>query len=277
MGVPFVGVSRVVRGIDREISLLAPLGVKVLITGELGVGKNLVARLLHQRSQRVGPLVSINCAAVPDDVPGLESWHDEAANGTILLNDVDELSLPMQTRLLRFLEDRQRHPAGDVRLISATRYPLLERSARGTFREDLYYRLNVIHIVIPPLRERPEDVEPLLAHFLEAFSTARCLRRPVLDESALAALAAYTWPGNVRELSAVAEQLLVRHGGGPVSRDDLPIEISREAGWPASPLPRTQACRSSDSPRFERTGPGRPSPLAIVPRHLADSSRRRPH
>jgi len=251
MGVPLVGVSRAVRAIDREISLLAPLGVKVLITGEHGVGKDLVARLLHQRSGLLGPFVAIDCAAVPDDVVEWDSWFKEAPNGAIFLNNVDELNLPMQTRLLRFLEDRdsrylgsaRRRPAGDPRLISATCHPLLDRVAAGTFREDLYYRLNVIHIVIPPLRERPEDVEPLLEHFLEKVSTARCLRRPVLDEPLLATLAAYAWPGNVRELSVVAEQLVVGQG----------VELA----WPSSsPTLRAQARRSPGYPRSERSGPG---------------------
>jgi DNA-binding NtrC family response regulator len=160
--------------------------------------------------------------------------------------------------LLRFLEhgDRQGGPdrpqsAGHIRVITATSQNLLERMATGGFREDLYYRLNVIHLVIPALRERPEDVAPLITHFLETFSAARQMPRPVLSEEALAKLIAYAWPGNAAELANVMERLVL-HGVTPVSPADLPIAIAR------GPLRSTPslAGRSTAYGRYARTEDG---------------------
>jgi len=244
-----VGASRALRQIDHEINLIAPVAAKVLITGEPGVGKDLIARLIHQRSQRTGPFLTINCAAVPEAVleselfghasGPLAGWLEQARQGTVFLDNVDQLPLHVQAHLLRFLEhsDQRGGPdcpqsASNIRVITATSQNLLERVAMGGFREDLYYRLNVIHLVIPPLRERPEDVAPLITHFLETYSAARQMPRPVLSEEGLAKLTAYAWPGNVAELANVMERLVLR-GVTPVSPADLPIAIARGPVWSA--------------------------------------------
>ena len=182
--VQFVGASAVVHDIEQEIACASSSDAKVLITGESGVGKEIVARMIHQRSRRAHtPLVTINCSGVPDTL--LESelfghvrgsftdayrdrrgWIEQAQGGTIFLDEIGEMSLRMQALLLRFLENGEIQPVGadrvasivDVRVIAATNRNLLAQMAGKTFREDLYYRLNVVHVKIPPLRERKEDI-----------------------------------------------------------------------------------------------------------------------
>src|SRR5918999_4754719 len=193
--VTLVGVSAAIRAVEEEIHHAARCDAKVLITGESGVGKEIVARQIHERSNRNrGPLVTINCAGFPDSL--LESelfghvkgsftdahrdkrgWLEMAHGGTIFMDEVGEMSLRMQALLLRFLETGEiqrvgsdRHlPPLDVRVITATHRRLVEHIADKTFREDLYYRLNVVHIEVPPLRDRREDVVVLLNHFLHMF------------------------------------------------------------------------------------------------------------
>src|SRR5689334_11471571 len=190
--VTMVGVSAAIRDVEEEVDQAARFDAKVLITGESGVGKEIVARLIHERSARSrGPLVTINCAGFPDSL--LESelfghvkgsftdahrdkrgWLEAAHGGTIFMDEVGEMSLRMQAMLLRFLETGEIQrvgsdrplPALDVRVIAATHRNLAQHVADKTFREDLFYRLNVIHIEVPPLRERREDIPLLLAHFL---------------------------------------------------------------------------------------------------------------
>jgi two-component system, NtrC family, response regulator len=249
-----VGASTALGELEQEIECAARSDAKILITGESGVGKDIVARLIHQRSRRQGPFVTINCAGVPDSL--LESelfghvrgsftgayrdkrgWLDQAQDGTIFLDEVGEMTLRMQALLLRFLENGEIQrvgsdrvqTAGNVRVITATNRNLVERVAGGDFREDLYYRMNVIHIVIPPLRERPEDVGPLITHFLDLFSGAHHVARPVLTEQALTKLNAYPWPGNVRELRNIVERLVVRNRAAVISPADLPREVSSTA------------------------------------------------
>jgi transcriptional regulator with PAS, ATPase and Fis domain len=250
-----VGASSALCEIEQEIECAARSDAKILITGESGVGKDIVARLIHQRSRRQGPFVTINCAGVPDSL--LESelfghvrgsftgayrdkrgWLDQAQDGTIFLDEVGEMSLRMQALLLRFLENGEIQRVGsdrvqtatNVRVITATNRNLVERVAEKDFREDLYYRMNVIHIVIPPLRDRGDDIAPLVAHFLETFSAAHHVARPVLSEQALAKLVAYSWPGNVRELRNIVERLVVRNRAGAITPADLPREVSSTGG-----------------------------------------------
>jgi DNA-binding NtrC family response regulator len=236
METPLVCASSAMRTVSDEIEVVAPSSARVLITGESGVGKDVVARLLHARSGRPGPLAIINCAGVPESLlePELfghlrgsftgahrdrRGWLDRAKGGSLFLDEVGEMSLRMQALLLRYVENGEIQRVGshriettaDVRLIAATNRNLLARVAEGLFREDLYYRLNVIRIDIPPLRERPDDIAPLLAHLLQVFSDACRMPRPVLDDQALGALLSYSWPGNVRELRNVAERLVVRN------------------------------------------------------------------
>jgi len=252
--VTMVGVSAAIRDVEDEVDHAARSDAKVLITGESGVGKEIVARLIHERSARSrGPLITINCAGFPDSL--LESelfghvkgsftdahrdkrgWLEAANGGTIFMDEVGEMSLRMQALLLRFLETGEiqrvgsdrRLPPLDVRVITATHRRLIDRIADKTFREDLYYRLNVVHIEVPPLRDRPEDVGVLLGHFLAMFSEAHSSPIPEVTPEALKALAAYGWPGNVRELRNIAERLVLRSRDGRVDVGMLPSEVTRE-------------------------------------------------
>src|SRR5215475_14446943 len=246
-----VGASSALRTIEREIDCAARFNARLLISGEPGAGKDMVARLVHIRSRREGPFVRVNCAAVPE--PLLE-WQlfgmaqgsfsgarcdmrgrlEQAVGGTIFLDEVGEMSLRAQTLLLRFLERGEIQPAGgdtirvvdNVRVITATSRNLFDAVAAQTFREDLYYRLNIIHIVVPPLRERLDDIAPLLQHFLDRFSQSHDLVRPRLSAQALAKLKDYPWPGNVRELRNVVERIVLSHRTGVISVADLPPVVS---------------------------------------------------
>jgi transcriptional regulator with PAS, ATPase and Fis domain len=246
-----IGTSALTRCLEMEISDAARSDAKVLLTGESGVGKEVVARLIHQQSRRRNvKLVALNCAAVPDslleselfghvrgsftgayrDKPGL---LELANNGTIFLDEIGETSLRMQALMLRFLENGEVWRIGadrvqtttDVRVIAATNRDLADRIAQREFRADLYYRLNVLHIKIPPLRERRDDIPLFFEHFLRAYSDHHGSPVPELTPAAMAALFAYEWPGNVRELKNVIERLVVRRRSGPIDEADLPAEV----------------------------------------------------
>jgi DNA-binding NtrC family response regulator len=250
-----LGVSAAIRSIEEEIEYAARSGAKVLITGESGVGKEVVARLIHSRgTRRAAPLVPINCAGIPDSL--LESelfghvkgsftdahrdkagWLERAQGGTVFLDEIGEMSLRMQALLLRFLESGEiqrvgsdRHvPNLDVRVVTATHRRLINMVADKTFREDLYYRLNVIHIEVPALRERREDIVILLNHFFTTFAETYQLPIPDISADALRRLTDYHWPGNVRELRNVAERLILRCASGRVDLEALSREITRDA------------------------------------------------
>jgi transcriptional regulator with PAS, ATPase and Fis domain len=247
-----IGVSSALRRLQEDLEFAARSDAKVLITGESGVGKEVVARLIHQRSaRRNASLVTINCAGLPDtlleselfghvrgsftgayrDRPGLLEMGN---GGTVFMDEVGEMSLRMQALLLRFLESGEVQRVGadrmqsrvDVRVIAATNRNLLDRITVKEFREDLYYRLNVIHLLIPPLRERREDVQVLLVYFLRVYSQRHGVPTPDLSPDALRLLTAYDWPGNVRELKNVVERLVVRARASVIAPEDLPAEIS---------------------------------------------------
>jgi transcriptional regulator with PAS, ATPase and Fis domain len=246
-----IGSSVAIRELDFELSYAAKSNAKVLITGESGVGKEVVAQLIHHRSQRSrGPLVTINCAGVPETLLGSElfghvrgsftdahrdkvGWLEQAQGGTIFMDEVGEMSLQMQALLLRFLENGEIQRVGsdrkcavvDVRVIAATNQNLMERIASKEFREDLYYRLNVIHLTIPPLRERAEDIPLLLDHFIRSYSALHRIEVPQVAAAAQSLLNAYRWPGNIRELKNVVERLVVRCQSGLVQESDLPPEL----------------------------------------------------
>jgi DNA-binding NtrC family response regulator len=251
-----IGNSAAIRAVEEEIDHAARSNAKVLITGESGVGKEIVARLIHARSSRVrGPLVTINCAGFPDSL--LESelfghvkgsftdahrdkrgWLESAHGGTIFMDEVGEMSLRMQALLLRFLETGEIQRVGsdkglpplDVRVITATHRRLVDHIADKTFREDLYYRLNVIHVQVPALRERREDIFVLLNYFLQTFAEVHRQPAPEVTPEALMALTAYQWPGNVRELRNVAERLILRCRSGRLDVAALPPEILQDSG-----------------------------------------------
>ncbi|MGE5362205.1 MAG: sigma-54 interaction domain-containing protein [Bacteroidales bacterium] len=247
-----IGVSAAIRAVQDEMQFAARSDAKVLITGESGVGKEVVARLIHQQSVRhAAPLVTINCAGLPDtlleselfghvrgsftgayrDRPGLLETADR---GTVFMDEVGEMSIRMQALLLRFLESGEVQRVGsdrtqgrvDVRVIAATNRNLVDRIASREFREDLYYRLNVIQLYIPPLRERRDDIEVLLPYYLRAYSQRHGVPVPELAPEATRLLLAYDWPGNVRELKNVTERLVVRARALVVGPDELPPEVT---------------------------------------------------
>jgi transcriptional regulator with PAS, ATPase and Fis domain len=250
-----IGGSLAIRTVLEDVGYAAITDAKVLITGESGVGKEIVAHLVHARSRRASaPFVTLNCAGVPESLLESElfghvrgsftgAWKDRAGllemanGGTLFMDEVGEMSLRMQALLLRFLEtgelqrvgDDRRQVASNVRLVTATNRDLLAQIRTGAFREDLYYRLNVIHIAIPPLRDRREDVALLADHYLRRYAREYRAAAPELSGEALQALTAYNWPGNVRELRNVIERLLVRVRDRRIDLTDLPVEICPRA------------------------------------------------
>jgi len=254
-----IGNSPALKEVAQEILCASRSDAKVLITGESGVGKEVVARLIHQRSLRARQqLVTINCAGVPDTL--LESelfghtrgsftdayrdkrgWLEQANGGTVFMDEVGEMSLRMQALLLRFLENGEIQRVGadrsntkvDVRVISATNRNLVSHTADKSFREDLYYRLNVIHIPLPSLRERREDIPVLFTHFLRSYCHRHRTEPGEVHQEAFDRLMAYDWPGNVRELKNIAERIAIRSGGQPITTNDLPREI--EGKWASQP------------------------------------------
>ena len=246
-----VAVSQITRELVAACRAAAAGRSKVLLTGETGVGKEVFAHFIHDHSaRRHAPMITINCAGVPETLLESElfghvrgSFTDahrdrrgllEVAHGTtVLLDEIGEMSLRMQALLLRFLETGEIRRVGsdelqrqvDVRLLAATNRDLLEETKKGTIREDLYYRLNVMHLVVPPLRDRTEDIKPLLDRYLQLASHDEGRPLPALTAEALAYLEAYRWPGNVRELRNVAERLMVGYSGRLVGIADLPPEL----------------------------------------------------
>lgn len=250
-GDQLIGRSPAIRELREELAYAARSDAKILITGESGVGKEILARQIHKQSNRArAQLVTINCAGLPDslleselfghvrgsftgayrDKPGL---LETAHSGTIFMDEVGEMSLRMQALLLRFLESGEIQRVGaeraqarvNVRVVAATNRNLTERIASKDFREDLYYRLNVIHLTVPPLRDRREDVPELLDYFIAFFSARHALPVPALAPEALSQLVGYGWPGNVRELKNFVERLVLRARSGLITPADLPMEI----------------------------------------------------
>lgn len=263
-----IGVSEAIRRLEQDIQCATGSDAKVLITGESGVGKEVAAQLIHKGSARRNrPFLTLNCAGVPDslleselfghmrgsftdayrDKPGL---LEAADGGTVLLDEVGEMSPRMQGLLLRFLENGEMQRIGatrsetriDVRIIAATNRNLFEGIATGAFRGDLYYRLNVIRIEIPPLRARPEDIGPLVTHFVTHFAAMYHIAPPPLGPHTLSTLQSYPWPGNVRELRNYAERLVVRCVAG-LPRDEPPPGEQAHAA-PAESLAHPQISRA---------------------------------
>ena len=241
----FIGDSPAARRVLDLVGRVASSRTSVLITGESGTGKELVARMIHSRSDRAEkPFIAINCASLPEslleaELFGIErgvatgvdarSGRLESANGgTLFLDEIGDMPLTLQAKLLRVLQEREIERVGgrqripmDVRLLAATNAPLSERIAAGQFREDLYYRLRVIEIALPALRERREDISRLSRHFLERFA-ARGGRDPqALDRGAFAALLAHDFPGNIRELENLLEGAATLSRGGVIRVEDL--------------------------------------------------------
>jgi len=264
---PFVGVSTVMQGVESTLARIAPSNSNVLITGETGTGKELAASAIHRLSSRSErPLVCVNCAAIPDTLVESElfgyergaftgalarksGWLQTADQGTVFLDEVGDLSLFAQAKLLRVLENKQFHPLGskaglsvNLRFIAATNRNLEEMARNGSFRHDLYYRLNIARVHIPPLRERREDIPVLLRHYIREYSRSSGPHPPEFTQEAWDCLLAYDWPGNVRELKNLVEAMHLNQANGSIRLTDLPsgLQQSVSAALPDSVEEREQ-------------------------------------
>ena len=247
-----VGESLPIQELKKRIELAAPTSGWVLITGENGTGKELVARAIHDNSQRKGkPFVEVNCAAIPEEL--IESTlfghekgaftgatnprkgkFDQAHEGTLFLDEIGDMSPKTQAKVLRILEEHRFERVGgnktiqvDVRVIAATNKNLQEEIKLGNFRKDLFFRLNVLPLVVPPLRERKGDIPILTNHFLEYFSEKEGKKRKLISENAMDTLIQYTWPGNVRELKNTIERLVIMTPNDTITNDHLGEYIFR--------------------------------------------------
>jgi len=262
LNIELIGASPALAALRAEIASVAPTSAKVLITGESGAGKELVARAIHAASgRRPHAYVVMNCAGLTDTLLESElfghvkgsftgAYRDKtgrlelAEGGTIFLDEVGEMSLRMQALLLRFLEagevqkvgSERTIKVGNVRVISATNRDLRKLIVEGKFREDLFYRLNVIHIVVPPLRERRADIPTLVEHFLHRLCP-NDPEDPRVAPDAMTALVEYPWPGNIRELENIVERIVVKTRGSLVTLADLPPDIAVPAGASLRPKP----------------------------------------
>ena len=249
--VELVGRSAAMQQVFRRVEKLAGTEATVLLTGESGTGKELAARALHRLSKRSrGPFVALNCAAVPETLAEAEFFGAErgaftgadrtrpgkleaARGGTLFLDEIGELPLPLQPKLLRALQERRFTRVGgtaeletDARVIAATNRDLGAEVAAGRFREDLYYRLNVVAVEMPPLRARREDVPLLVEHLRERFDRRHGTRTTPFPPAVLRALVEHSWPGNVRELANAVERLVLLAEGGQARVEDLPPEVT---------------------------------------------------
>ncbi len=254
-----IGQSDAVGRLREKLALVAPTNASVLITGENGTGKELVARALHALSRRAPhAFVEVNCAAIPEDLieselfghekgafTGASSRHrgkfDLAHEGTLFLDEIGDMSLKTQAKILRILEEQRFERVGgsrpiqvDVRVVAATNKNLEEEIAKGGFREDLYHRINVLPLTVPPLRERREDIPLLAAHFLQELSEGGDAPAKTFSPAALEALTALPWPGNVRELKNFVFRLAILSPGKIIDLADLPLAASGQEPAPAS-------------------------------------------
>jgi two-component system nitrogen regulation response regulator NtrX len=245
-----VGRSAAIASLIADVRTAAPTSGRVLISGENGTGKELVARHLHHLSRRRDQaFIAVNCAAIPDELIESELFgHVRGAftgavaskrgkfaladRGTLFLDEVGDMSVRTQARVLRVLEDQVVHPVGateglpvDVRIIAATNRDLEREIQAGAFREDLFFRLNVIPFRVPPLRERREDVPPLVRHYLDRYCAEHGREPKEMEDETMDALMAYRWPGNVRELRNAVERLVIMEPGRRIRRDQLPRVI----------------------------------------------------
>jgi DNA-binding NtrC family response regulator len=253
-----VGQSAPLQELRRAIELAAPTRGRILITGESGTGKELVARAIHRLSPlRDGPFVKVNCAAIPSTlieselfgyekgaftgaVAGRKGRFEEAHAGTLFLDEIGDMGLDVQAKLLRVLQDGELRRVGgtrttrvNVRVVAATNKDLKAEVEAGRFREDLYFRINVVPLEVPPLRRRREDIRPLAEHFCRELCRENGLPAKRLDAAALRRLETYDWPGNVRELRNVIERAVILGGRAPeIGEKDLPASLTPRPGLP---------------------------------------------
>ena len=254
-----LGSSPRIREIFQLLEMVAPSEATVLLLGETGTGKELVAQAIHRNSPRAaGPFVVVNCATLPDTLLESELFGHErgsftgatvrkdgrflvAHHGTVFLDEIGELTLPIQAKILRVLQAREFEPVGsnrtqkvDVRIITATNRDLEKMVREGRFRDDLYYRLNVFPLVLPPLRERLEDLPVLADFFLKKYGEKNRRGVITLAPEALQAFRRYSWPGNIRELENVIERGVIVCQGNVLTREDLPAALQPQGEWPAA-------------------------------------------
>ncbi|HEX6534089.1 MAG TPA: sigma-54 dependent transcriptional regulator [Gemmatimonadaceae bacterium] len=265
-----VGRSFAIRTLIEKIERVAPTPARVLITGENGTGKELVARAVHRLSARASrPFVEVNCAAIPGELIESELFghmkgsftgavadragkFEQANGGTLFLDEVGDMSLPAQAKVLRVLEDGVVTRIGgskpisvDVRVIAATNKQLETEIGEGRFREDLYYRLNVVPVTVPPLRERREDIPQLVAHFAALLSRQEGMPPRTFTTDAVERLAAFDWPGNVRELRNTVERILILATGPRITAADVERLLGARAAEPAT-IGSLLECRTFD-------------------------------
>jgi len=271
-----VGSSPVLRGVLETVRRAAPTSATVLIRGESGVGKELVARMIHRNSLRARErFVQVNCAAIPDELIESELFGHEkgsftgatdkqvgkfelADRGTIFLDEVGDMSMKTQAKVLRVLQEGEVERLGssrtlkvDVRVIAATNKDLEEEIEKGLFREDLFFRLSVIPVFVPPLRERADDIPALVGHFAEEFTRENNFRTKRFTPDALAALQRGRWKGNVRELRNAIERVIIMTPGDVVTAADLPESVRVEA--PAAALPEDRGERPGTLREFKES------------------------
>ncbi len=257
----FIGKSPALRRVFQMVDKVSRTDSTVLISGESGTGKELLARLIHKKSPRSKkPFVPVNCGAIPRELMESELFgyvkgaftgayrgragrFEVADGGTIFLDEIGDLPIDLQVKLLRVIQEKTFERVGDstpikvdVRIIAATNKDLEEEVKEGRFREDLFYRLNVIPIHIPPLRERKEDIPLLVNHFIEKFNREKGFSIEGVDEDLVKALTNYHWPGNVRELENVVERMVVLAEGNKLTMDDLPEKIKERRERPSESM-----------------------------------------
>lgn len=242
------------QSIFEIIKKVSKTDTTILVLGESGTGKELIAKAIHTLSKRQGRLVPVNCAAIPEEILESELFgHEKGAftgadnlvkgrfelahESSIFLDEIGEINPSVQIKILRVLQEKAFERVGgqetinvDVRIIAATNRVLEEEVKKGTFREDLYYRLNVIHIHVPPLRERKDDIPLLVASFLEEFAVENGKNIKGIDSQAKSAIYNYNWPGNIRELRNCIESAVVMCSGEEIKLEDLPPTVSKSAG-----------------------------------------------
>ncbi len=292
-----VGNGPVFQAILKTISKVANTDSTILITGESGTGKELVARAIHLQSGRGDrPMIMVNCGAIPGDLLEAELFghrkgaftgasadrigrFEAAEGGTLFLDEVGEMPLHLQVKLLRVLQSKEFEPVGtsktiraNVRIIAATNRNLEEAIEKREFREDLFYRLNVIPLAVPPLRERKSDIPLLLSHFIEKINrlTGHSVREP--EGKVLDALIAYDWPGNVRELENLIERAVILKDQGPIELEDLPQRVFRK--YTESQPQGTGAISEWDFPKMvlPNSGLDLKSIVAAFENHLIDQA-----
>jgi two-component system nitrogen regulation response regulator NtrX len=271
-----VGESRVVIQLREQVAMAAPTNGRVLIYGANGTGKELVARTLHTQShRRAGPFVEVNCAAIPEELIESELFghvrgaftgavadrrgkFEVADGGTLFLDEIGDMSLKTQAKVLRVLQEQTLESVGgstrirvDVRVVAATNKDLQAEIRAGRFREDLYFRLNVIPIFVPPLRERPDDIPLLADHFMAEFASEYGRRPKTFDPAATDVLQSYAWPGNVRELRNVIERLMIMVPGEAILATDLGF-LDAPRQHPARTPPAERMTLHEARDQFER-------------------------